>query len=291
VLGAAIAFGDPSLSLSHFDAAIGAYDPVAHGSSRFRLGPNTGVAARVASGITLWLTGDVARGVSRASEALDFARMIDHPFSITYALYHNGYLSLLRGRYDESADFADELGSIATEHDYAIWQTLSTVLDGAARSGLGDVEAGLAKTEAGIGLYQGLTPPPVFWPFLLSLRATVHARAGDIAAAMGLIDEALAIGMAEGQALPWLAMGKADLLLEAPNPDFEEAGALYETTIAVAETLGLKMVQLQASTRLVSCRRKQGTVPDGSEELAAIYSSFHSGHDEPDLLAAASLLS
>jgi predicted ATPase len=291
VLGAAIAFGDPSLSLSHFDAAIGAYDPVAHGSSRFRLGPNTGVAARVASGITLWLTGDVARGVSRASEALDFARMIDHPFSITYALYHNGYLSLLRGRYEESADFADELGSIATDHDYAIWQTLSTVLDGAARSGLGDVEAGLAKTEAGIGLYQGLTPPPVFWPFLLSLRATVHARAGDIAAAMGLIDEALAIGMAEGQALPWLAMGKADLLLEAPNPDFEEAGALYETTIAVAETLGLKMVQLQASTRLVSCRRKQGTVPDGSEELAAIYSSFQSGHDEPDLLAAASLLS
>jgi hypothetical protein len=51
------------------------------------------------------------------------------------------------------------------------------------------------------------------------------------------------------------------------------------------------MVQLQASTRLVSCRRKQSTVPDGSEELAAIYSSFQSGHDEPDLLAAASLLS
>lgn len=290
VIGAAVSFGDVSVSLDHFDAAIDAYDPARHGSSRFRLGPNTGVAARVASGITLWLCGDVDKGVSRASEALDFARAIEHPFSVTYALYHNGFLSLLRSRYDEAIELALELREIATEHDYAIWQTLSTVLEGAASSGLGDVETGLARTEAGIDLYQGLTPPPVFWPFLLSLRATVHARAGDIGTGLRLVEDAMGMSMAAGDTLPWLAMQKADLVLGLPQPDHRTARVLYGKTIAASRDLGLKMVQLQALTRMVRLNRAVGEDPDMSRDLADLYSSFDPGHDEPDLIAAAHLL-
>jgi len=290
LIGAAAGFGDPAVSLAHFDVAIESYDPVTHGSSRFRLGPNTGVAARVASGITLWMCGDVAKGVDRAEAALEFAREIEHPFSIAYATYHNGFLSLLRSRFDECLGLARELRSISTEHGYAIWETLSTVLEGAARSGLGDVEEGLAKTEAGIDLYQGLTPPPVFWPFLLGVRANVHARAGDLATALGLIDDALGIGMAEGGVLPWLPMGKGDLLLELPQSDVHTVQSLYEMTIEGTRQLGLRMIQLQATTRLVALRRLLGESPDGSDDLAALYSSFQSGHDEPDLIAAARLL-
>lgn len=290
VIGVAVTFGDVSVSLPHLEATIEEYDPVQHGSSRFRVGPNTGVAARVASAVTLWLCGDVSTAVPRAAEALTFARAIEHPFSIAYALYHKGYFSLLRSRYDESVGLALELREIAAEHGYAIWETLSTVLEGAASSGLGQVELGLAKTEAGIDLYQGLTPPPVFWPFLLSLRATVQARAGHTETALDLIEEARGLGESGEDALPWLAMAKADLLLALDRPDFDLAESLYEETIENAQRLGLKMVHLQATTRLVALRRQLRAHPDGSDELKVLYSSFQSGQDEPDLKAAAHLL-
>jgi hypothetical protein len=37
-------------------------------------------------------------------------------------------------------------------------------------------------------------------------------------------------------------------------------------------------------------RRELGVVPDGSDRLATVYSSFESGHEEPDLIAASELL-
>ena len=290
LIGSAVGFGQASLSLAHLEEVIERYDPVLHGSSRFRLGPNTGVAARIASAITLWICGDVTKGVARADDALEFARNIDHPFSIAYATYHKGFLSLLRGRHDDCHQLALQLREVASEHGYAIWETLATVLEGASLSGLGQTEEGLAKTEAGIVLYQGLTPPPIFWPFLLGVRATVHARAGRIGDAMELVENAMGISLTEEEMLPWLPMAKADLILELPEPDHDAAASLYEVTIAVASQLGLDMVQLQALTRLVALRRELGVSPDGTDELAALFSSIRSDRDEPDLLAAATLL-
>ena len=46
---------------SHLDRAIELHDPRVHDSGRFRLGPNTGVVARTASGILLWQCGELDR--------------------------------------------------------------------------------------------------------------------------------------------------------------------------------------------------------------------------------------
>jgi predicted ATPase/class 3 adenylate cyclase len=290
VIGTAITFGDVSISLSHLEQAIEGYDPTRHGSNRFRLGSNTGVTVRIASALTLWLCGDVVRAVSRAADALSLARQLEHPFSIAYALHHNAYFAVLRGRFEECLAFTEELDEIAGENDYAIWETLSTVLEGVALSGLGQTEEGLAKTEVGIDLYQGLTTPPVFWPFLLGLRATVHARADLPVAALELIDEAIGIGQIGGAPLPWLGMDKADAMRLLPDPDLDQVARLYEETMETAQTLRLTMVELQAATRLVAMRRELGVVPDGSDRLATVYSTFTSGHDERDLIAASELL-
>ncbi|MGH8948667.1 MAG: ATP-binding protein, partial [Acidimicrobiia bacterium] len=58
VYGAATAFsGNLEAGLAHLDRAIELHDPRVHDSGRFRLGPNTGVVARTASGILLWQCG------------------------------------------------------------------------------------------------------------------------------------------------------------------------------------------------------------------------------------------
>jgi hypothetical protein len=42
-------------------------------------------------------------------------------------------------------------------------------------TGLGRPEEGLAGIDQGFEMYQALKTPPVFWPHVLSLRATVFA--------------------------------------------------------------------------------------------------------------------
>ena len=98
VIGASTTFmGDIGGGLPHLEEAIELYEPEMHRSNRFRLGPNTAVVARITSGLTLWQCGEVQKGIDRVVEALTVARRLEHPFTLAYALYHNGFLAIGRG--------------------------------------------------------------------------------------------------------------------------------------------------------------------------------------------------
>jgi predicted ATPase/class 3 adenylate cyclase len=291
VFGAATSFsGDLETGLPHLDRAIELYDPHIHGATRFRLGPNTGVVARVASGLTLWQCGALETAVSRITEALAIAQEIDHPFSIAYALYHNGFLALSRGRFDECIQIAGELAEVAGENDYLVWSTLATVLEGVSLTALGQVDEGLAMTETGIELYEGLTTPPVFWPLILNLRAMVHALAGSPERALMLINEAIRFGSSQEVVGPWFMMSKGDFIRMLPEPDLVGAEDAYLAAIRVSNAGGLHLIELEALTRLVNLRREMGSTPDGSDELAALYETFTEGFDEHALVAAREML-
>ncbi len=219
VYGAATAFsGGLEAGLPHLERAIELHDPQVHDSGRFRLGPNTGVVARTASGILLWQCGKLEQGIDRVEEALEVARQIGHPYSIAYGLHHNGLLALYRGRFEEARERARELAVVSEENDYAVWRTLATVFDGVALSHLGDPDAGLTMTEKGIELYHGLTAPPVFWPDLLRLRALVHSVAGLHERALELIDEAISIGGPDNLTNPEYLVIRGDILSSFPDP-------------------------------------------------------------------------
>ncbi|HSJ85356.1 MAG TPA: adenylate/guanylate cyclase domain-containing protein [Acidimicrobiia bacterium] len=291
VLGAATAFaGDLDTGLPHLDTAIELHDPRVHGSARFRLGPNTGVVARTASGLILWQCGALERSVARLAESLQVARDIGHPYSIAYALYHNGFLALNRNRFEEAIERAHELAVVAEENDYLVWKTLSTVLEGVSLTALGQVEEGLAMTETGIDLYEGLTTPPVFWPLILSLRALVHALAGRPERALILIDEAIEFGEAEQVVSPEFRFLKGDFLRMLASTDSGLVEEEYLAGIRGAGEGGLRLLELQGLTRLVGLRRELGHSPDGSEELAAQYATFTEGLDEHPLVEARGLL-
>ena len=292
VYGAAIAFtGNLEVGLPHLDRAIELHDPQVHDSGRFRLGPNTGVVARTASGILLWQCGKLEQAVDRVEDALEVARQIGHPYSVAYGLHHNGLLALYRGRFEETRDRARELAEVSGANDYQVWRTLATVLDGVALSHLGDPETGLRMTEKGIELYHGLTAPPVFWPDLLRLRALVHNIAGQHERALKLIDEAISIGAPDNLTNPDFLIVRGDILRTFPDPDLEAAEQAYLIAALGAGAGGFHLVELQALTRLVGLHRETGKSPDGSEELESLYATFTEGLEERDLVAARAVLS
>ena len=291
VYGGATSFsGDLETGLPHLERAIELHDPRVHGSTRFRLGPNTGVTARVASGLILWQCGALGRSVTRLTEALEIARDLDHPYSMAFALYHNGLLALFRSRFDECAQKAHELAVVAEDNDYVVWRTLATVLEGVSLTALGRIDEGLAMTETAIDLYQGLTTPPVFWPQLLAVRSLTHALAGRPEQALVLINEAIEIGAPYATAPPDFLAFKGDFLRMLSPPDLAGAEEAYEEGIQAARTAGLHLLELLALTRLVGLRRELGRLPDGSAELAELYASFTEGLDEHDLIMARHVL-
>ena len=290
VVGMSAALGDVDTSVPHLERAVELYDPKTHGSNRFRLGPNTGVVARTALGLILWQCGGLDRAVASLTEALALARELDHPFSIAYALYHNGFLAIQRNRFQDCLEFSQELAQVAEENDYVLWRTLSTVLQGVALTGLGETEEGLEMTETAVDLYKGLTTPPVFWPFILGLRGVVHALAGKPEQALELVEEAIEISESPASVPPELRVFRADFLTMLPEPDVKAAEDSYLMAAQASAELKLHLVELRALTRLVMLRRQLGGSPDGREELAAVYSAFTEGFDEQDLVVARELL-
>jgi predicted ATPase/class 3 adenylate cyclase len=293
VLGSSLALQhDLHGGLDHLDKAIAAFESQRHRPGRFRLGNNPGVASFTTSALTLWMLGFPDRARERASRAVTLATELGHPFSLAYALFHTGFLHLWRREPELMRDRAVGVLDVADEHDLQIWRALGTCLLGAAKTGLGRSEEGLAEIRDGIALYEGLRTPPVFWPLILFVRAEACARSGRPAEGLGLIDEAIEIADTGSglTLLPEFYSLKGDLLLLFPEASGREADPWFQRAFDAARRLDARMMQLRAAIGLCRSQRRQGDAQHGRDLLSPVYSAFTEGFMAPDLIDAANLL-
>jgi predicted ATPase len=244
LLGANLAFlNDLHAGLEQLDKAIGYFGSEPSRSHRFRLGNNPGVACFTTSAFVLWLLGYPDRAVQRASDAVALATELEHPFTLAYALFHNGFLHLWRREPELVRDRAVGVLQIAEDHDFQIWRAVGMCLFGAANTGMGQGTQGLAQVRQGIDLYQGLKTPPVFWPLLLFVQAGAHTQAGRAADGLTLIDEALEIaGRGPGMTLlPEFQLLKGDLLLALPGVTGAKPEAWFRRAFDIAKGLDARM--------------------------------------------------
>jgi predicted ATPase/class 3 adenylate cyclase len=292
VLGSSLALHhDLHGGLDHLDKAIASFESQGHRPRRFRLGNNPGVASFTTSALTLWMLGFPDRARERATRAVTLATELGHPFSLAYALFHTGFLHLWRREPELMRDRAVGVLDVADEHDLQIWRALGTCLLGAAKTGLGRSEEGLAEVRDGITLYQGLRTPPVFWPLVLFVRAGTYARSGRPAEGLGLIEEAIEIAdQGSGLTLlPEFYSLKGELLLdhEANGPAAEP---WFQQAFDVARDLDARMMQLRAGIGLCRSQQEQGDAQHGRELLRSVYATFTEGFTTPDLIDARDLL-
>ena len=269
ILGPATAFlGDPKGGLEHIERAIALFDPERHGTARFRLGPNPGVAARAVSGLLHWLFGYPDTASRRAASALELAAELQHPYSLAYATFHVTLLDLWSGRLEVAHERAGDVVRIAEEHDYRIWKALGLVLQGVTEAALGHPEDGLARTERGIALYEYLPAPPVFWPNVLGLRADACRLAGRSAEAIDVLDQAIAIAGTDRATTSGLLVQRGDLLLSLG--DRQGAESWFRRAYEEAGRAGARMIQLRAATRLA----RLAAAGDRSGAIAALREVF-----------------
>jgi predicted ATPase len=293
VLGSSLALQhDLRGGLEHLDRAIGWFEGQGDRSRRFRLGNNPGVACFTTSALTLWMLGLPDRALERANRAVTLAAELEHPFTLAYALFHTGFLHLWRREPELMRDRAVGVLDVADEHDLQIWRALGTCLLGAAKTGLGHSEEGLAEIGDGIALYQGLRTPPVFWPLILFVRAEACARSGRPAEGLGLIEEAIEIaGKGSGLTLlPEFYSLKGSLMAAPPAANGSGAEGWFLRAFNVAQELDARMPQLRAAMGLCRSQRERGDRQQASELLSAVYATFTEGFTTPDLIDAGDLL-
>jgi tetratricopeptide (TPR) repeat protein len=246
-LGPALSFtGRVGDGIPEVEAAI-AWFAANPGHPRWlRLGPDPLVACLTAAGMLLWWQGRVERSLDRSHQAVARAREIDHASTSGYALFHAALLRLWRGEPEEARDLAVRTVEVADEHDLRIWRAVGTVVLGAATTELAPGDEGLRWVDEGLARYRDLRTPPVFWPFLLQVKATACLRASRIVQGLAAADQGLT--MYEG--LPDLHLVRGDLLLQAGSAG--EAVAAWERAHRSARAWGAGTPALRAAIRL--CR-------------------------------------
>jgi predicted ATPase/class 3 adenylate cyclase len=262
LLGPATAFmGEVEAGLGHLQRVIQLFDPQRHGSLPFRLGPSPGVAAPAVSALMRWMWGQPDTAQELASQALEMAERLGHPYSLAYGHFHVGMLAFWNRDYRAAQRRAQRVLDVAREHDYRIWSALGMVMEGVTTTALGDPEGGLDRLRAGVDMYEGIQTPPIFWPDLLSLKADALAHAGLHAEALAVLDQAISL---EGDG-NWLSdshyVQKAGILLNAGQP--AAARAELRRASEHARETGARMLELLALIRLVA-------VADAAERGTAI---------------------
>ena len=273
-------------ALEQLDQGIKSFESPRYKARRFRAGTDPRVSCLAASGFVLWFVGYPDRAVERANRGVALGAALD-PYSHAYGLFHSGLLHLWRSEPHLVEERATQLLELVADHDFPIWRALGACLAGIATTLLGHPAEGLTKIGEGMHQYQGMRSPPIFWPFLRAMQAVCLATAGQVADALAVLDEILAIS---GDLSPAALFNviKGDLLVAVGDPG--GAGeASYQRSLEMAQRMGGMMVELQAEARLCRLRRGRGELDDGTA-LRAVYGRFTEGFATRDLSEAMALL-
>ncbi len=278
--------------LDKVENALSCYDPNRHRARRFGAGTNPGVGALNAAAMFSWMLGYPERARERITSAVALARKLDHPFSISYALFHYGLLHLWMGEPQVVLDSTRALLEIATEHEFQIWSAVGSVTRGAALVWLGSVDEGEQLTAEGMEVYRGLKTPPVFWPLLLGVQARAHGMAGRPQEGLALVNTALQMASStSGMVFASDILGlKGELLLDLSSENAAEAEALFQQAVTIAQLAQAPMVELRAAIKLSRLWQQQGKIGNARIVLQNAYAKMTEGFEMKDLVAARQLL-
>ncbi len=281
-----------SIGLEILDKGIALFERQRQSLQPFQLGNYPGIVCYTSSAFFLWWLGYPDRAVARADRAIERVRELNHPFTMAYALFHTGALHMWRGEMELTGERAEAMLSLAEKHGFQIWESLATMLLGAAQTALGQPEEGLSKIEAGFAHYQGLKSPPLFYPQLISIRATALAQAGRPAEGLELLDSLLK-EVDEARALRDLApllLLKGGLLLAVSPENAAEAARIFRAILSGQGQMGGKILALQAATALCKLEMLYGKATESGRILAELYDSFTEGFETAVLREARAVL-
>jgi class 3 adenylate cyclase/predicted ATPase len=275
-------------SRTHYEEALGLYDPVSHQSLAQQTGSHPQVVARAYLGFVLLCLGLPDQALTQTSAAIAEARTLAHPPSLASSLMVGAMLLSLGDNRDLN-ERADELIAVAVEQGVPWWHTVGTTYRGWVKVKKGDVAEGISLMRSGVAAYRA-TGAEMWIPYHTALRARACEIAGQVEEGLTLLDEALQIVQRTGER--WysaeLNRHKGQLLLRQGYA--QAAEELFRKALSIAREQEAKLWELRAAVSLARLRCDQGRRAEARDILAPVYDWFTEGFDTPDLKEVKALL-
>ena len=284
--------GDPIKTREHADQLLTLYSEERHGYLAGILNHDPKTISLSFSAASTWMLGHPERALSILDAAHDHARRRGHPFDLGWALTTGIHvLDYLRepGEVLKRVEESDRVGRenslpFLTECLVPACSGMALIRKGQTAEGMALLARGLAGWEASGGRTSS--------PYFKSVLADGMAQCGDLAAALDLVDEAIAQierpGWEERHYYAEALRIKGWLL--SLNGDPAEAECAYLASLDWARQQQAKSWQLRTATSLARLWRDQGKPSEARELLAPVYGWFTEGFGTPDLKDAKALL-
>jgi class 3 adenylate cyclase/predicted ATPase len=256
----------------------------------FRFGQDVATPAMSYLALVLWPLGLIDHARQFADAAVTCAMRTKHMPTVAYAHAHTSTFEMMRHDRVAAEPHVQSLLQLAHKHGMPVWTAFGTFHQGWLRWHAGDREAGTAGMHEGMALMRAQRQE-VFKPMLATLLAETEAEAGQLEAALAILDYQLVEIEQTGQ--HWLDAevhrARGNVLLRL-RPCDSTAESAFTRAIDIARNQSAKLFELRATLALARLWAVQGKRAEAHDLLAPAYDWFTEGFDAADLVDAKALL-
>jgi predicted ATPase len=283
--------GEFLLAQAHLEQGMALYDPQKHRSHAFLYGRDPGMDCYAYASLALWLLGYPDQALQRNQESLTLAQALSHPFSLVFALEFSGYLHHFRREGQTTRERAEAAIALSTEHKFAHFLAMGTILRGWALAEQGQEEEGIAQMHQGLGAWRA-TGAELARPYFLALLAEMYGKAKQAEEGLTVLAEALAQVHKTGEHFyeAELYRLQGELLLMQALPDEQQVETCFRQALDIARHQQAKSLELRAAMSLGRLWQRQGKIVHARQLLTGVYAWFTEGFDTADLQEAQALL-
>lgn len=234
--------------------------------------------------------GKLGDAIRNSNEAVAEAKRMAHIYTLAHALTGAAFVALTVISPTAGLVWLDELSAVLADSGIAYYHAVETIFRGWCLSVIGAHADALAALTSGMSAYRA-TDSVLYLSGFLRMSAEAHGRAGEINAAMRLIEEALTVMQATDQRWDEAEIhGVHGMLLRAAG-DEVAAGRALRHACAIAGKHGAKLWELRARCNLlVGQDGATDASADAKDQLQMLVDSIEGAPDLPDLRSARVIL-
>lgn len=240
---------------------------------------------------TTWMQGRTEDAVEAAERAIADARALGHDFTTAIAFLNRPVVAQLRRDADALVASVGPNLEAAARAGNPFYISLAKSLLAFASIVTGDHEAGIdgLLEQYAVTAQMGAR---LMDPMMITMLAEGHLAAGRYADGLALLDREMP-PLARGGRVSYLADHlrlRGELLLARDPDDPDVSLRLFAEAAAVAAGQGSLSFELRAQVARAAVLARLGRGEEGRAGLAPVLARFTQGHDDPDQVAARTLL-
>jgi DNA-binding winged helix-turn-helix (wHTH) protein/predicted ATPase len=277
--------GDLESCRQHAEQGIRLYDRARHHAQAYLYGiHDPGLCARGTAAAAAWFLGRPDEALRLATDTLELARELTHPYSWLLALGDMLSVRCLRREFAEGYRIACELIEVCAQQHVPNYLAYAGVERGWTVAMLGELDAGIDEMSRSLAAYRALGLERHCIRFLTMLADALRAR--------GLIQEGLD-AVAEAERLlttteeirwaPEVHRMRGRLLLARSPAEGPAAESSFRAAVAEARAQGAVSFEVRAATDLARLYVSDQRSSQGRELLVPLLARIAEGSGLPDL--------